>query len=493
MAPENNTAMHKDDLTTTKFRVIIVGAGIAGLAASHCLQKAGIDHVVLERRTEIDPPEGASFAVYPHGARILHQIGCLDAAKAACKPCLRYYSRGPDGIMQSDNGYFDNMKRIHGQDILLLERRQLLRVLYNCLPDKTPIRTGTEVKSVTQNSDMVEVVLGDGTVEKGDMVLGCDGVYSQVRNAMWTHANAIAPEAVVDEEKKRIQTGWKCLVGTGPPEPGLGERDMTSTSDEGFSFLALTQPDRAFWFVFCKLDTPVVWPQRVAYSEVDADALAEQLSDHPVSESVSFGRLWRRRHRGVLIPIQEGVLRRWYSGRVVLAGDAAHKMTPNIGLGGNTGLESVAVLCNHLVRTLQGTMAPPPLSQQKPTQAALERCFQAYQDGHRARVERIVQLSRLITRVQAWDSPLNRWVAVWIMPKLPDGLLAQVVSRLVRGAPKLDYVTTEGFPRGTVEWLDSKSGWSEELTRIFLISGLGLCIAAVSMCYYGFVLPHRII
>lgn len=92
------------------FRVIVVGAGVAGLAASQALQKAGIDHVVLERRDDIAPPEGASIAIYPHGARILHQFGCLAAAKAACVPMERFKNRTPDAKVIVDSSFFDYVK-----------------------------------------------------------------------------------------------------------------------------------------------------------------------------------------------------------------------------------------------------------------------------------------------------------------------------------------------------------------------------------------------
>lgn len=88
------------------FRVIVVGGGVAGLTASHCLQKAGIDHVVLEKRDVVAPPEGASIAIYPHGSRILHQIGCWEPVRKACVPCNRWLVRAPDGRKMLDNGYF---------------------------------------------------------------------------------------------------------------------------------------------------------------------------------------------------------------------------------------------------------------------------------------------------------------------------------------------------------------------------------------------------
>jgi 2-polyprenyl-6-methoxyphenol hydroxylase-like FAD-dependent oxidoreductase len=70
------------------------------------LHKAGIEHIVLERRDNVAPPEGASIAMYPHGARILHQLGCLTAVQAACVPSERWWYRGPDGKNIMDNGFF---------------------------------------------------------------------------------------------------------------------------------------------------------------------------------------------------------------------------------------------------------------------------------------------------------------------------------------------------------------------------------------------------
>lgn len=89
----------------------------------------------------------------------------------------------------------------HGQDILLLERRQFLQNLYDCLPDKSRVRLGCEVSTIEQNASGVEVILTDETVEKGDMVLGADGVRSPVRSMMWEQANKTTPGLITVQEK----------------------------------------------------------------------------------------------------------------------------------------------------------------------------------------------------------------------------------------------------------------------------------------------------
>lgn len=80
------------------------------MVASHCLQKAGIDHVVLERRDSVAPPEGSSIGMYPHGNRILYQLGLYEACEAACVPTGRWLTRKSDGKLLMDNGYFRHIK-----------------------------------------------------------------------------------------------------------------------------------------------------------------------------------------------------------------------------------------------------------------------------------------------------------------------------------------------------------------------------------------------
>lgn len=62
------------------FKVIIIGCGPIGLIAAHALHAAGIEFVLLERRTQIVEEIGASIIVWPHTLRVLHQLGLLEKA-----------------------------------------------------------------------------------------------------------------------------------------------------------------------------------------------------------------------------------------------------------------------------------------------------------------------------------------------------------------------------------------------------------------------------
>jgi hypothetical protein len=101
---------------------------------------------------------------------------------------------------------------------------------------------------------------------------------------------------------------------------------MTCVNEHGFSFLFLSQPKQIYFFVFSKMPKQTRGPYQQRWTKRDAEEVADKVKDHPVSDSLLFGELWRTRIRGQLVSIEEGVFKHWYSGRMVLAGDAVHKV-----------------------------------------------------------------------------------------------------------------------------------------------------------------------
>lgn len=65
-------------MVENKFKVIVVGGGPVGLTTAHILSRAGIEYVVLERRSSIHIDVGASLALWPQSLRVLSQLGLLE-------------------------------------------------------------------------------------------------------------------------------------------------------------------------------------------------------------------------------------------------------------------------------------------------------------------------------------------------------------------------------------------------------------------------------
>lgn len=105
------------------------------------------------------------------------------------------------------------------------------------------------------------------------------------------------------------------------------KNELSVVYNKGHSFLLGTQPKRCFYFVFQRVREPWKRYNRPRYTQEDAEKMAADVANIPVSETIVFGELWRKRWRGAVIDIEEGILNRWFYGRTVLVGDTAHKVS----------------------------------------------------------------------------------------------------------------------------------------------------------------------
>ncbi|RFU78064.1 fad binding domain-containing [Trichoderma arundinaceum] len=418
------------------FRVIVVGGGVAGLVASNALQKLGIDHVVLEKHSDIAPPLGAGISMWPHGLRILHQLGYLPAIRKAAAHYLTIAS--------------------HGIGFFPLERRTFLEILYDGLPDKSFIKTNAGVQDVEQFPDRVEITLTDGTVEVGDMILGCDGVHSHMRTLMWQHAGKTSPGLIPNKEKTSLKTCWKTLALTTPPIPELGDSYLTVTYNNGITFLATSQPHAVYFFVIFTLDKPFTWPHRERYTEEDAQKLANLVIDRPVTEELLFGEVWRRRTRSAVISLEECVMEHWHHGRIVLAGDAVHKVHPNMALGGNSAIEGVARVVNNIHKVMQTTKGS------KPSGTALNSAFAAYENEMKQRMKELMGISNMVAKMHTYATTYHKFLANWVLPLSNDKNFADLMGGYFASGPKLNFLPSVGFTNGMIEWKEKPDDIDDE-------------------------------
>lgn len=85
------------------FKVIIAGGGIAGLTLANCLEKHGIDYLLLEVYPEIAPQVGASIGFMPHGLRVFDQIGVYSEILKRVKPLDQFFFRNEKGELLAEH------------------------------------------------------------------------------------------------------------------------------------------------------------------------------------------------------------------------------------------------------------------------------------------------------------------------------------------------------------------------------------------------------
>ncbi|ROW03479.1 hypothetical protein VSDG_01303 [Cytospora chrysosperma] len=431
------------------FKVIIAGGGPAGLIAAHSLSKAGIDFVVLERRPEVLEDVGASLVVFPHNMRVLSQFGLLPKLREIGHEVLRWSDFTQYGLAR-ESWYMYLIKANHGAFSLMTHRAELVQALYESLSDedRARIHTGKKLASIESNSGGVVVTCEDGTSYEGSIVIGADGVHSATRRIMRDVSLKASPDAVVNDEKPfsvEYKTMWCTLPRLHEYAPG----DHNITHGDTASLQLLNASKRSWIFLYEKLDGE---PQeRVTYTEADMEAFAAKHGDMAVGNLLKLKDIFPKRLGGGMANLEEGVLKQWSGGRIVLVGDAAHKYTPNAGLGLNNGIQDVVALVNELHRCVESVGRGT-----SPSQDELSGAFRRYQEARWAKAQADYEMSAHTTRLCAWPNTIYWLFDQYVMRRLPyanELLVKYSVSPKIADAFCLDFVEGEEPFQGDVPWV----------------------------------------
>ena len=317
----------------------VVGSGIAGLAAAVGLARLGWDVTVVEQRPGPDG-DGAGLTLWPNAMGALDAIGVGDAVRDIGAPVSRAVINRPSGAQLSELPIASLTAR-YGP-LIAVHRGELQRVLLAAYPGE--VRHGTAASTADGN------VLIGGDQARSTVVIGADGINSAVR------------AAVTGEVRPRTcgQFAARGIARTGADTP-----QVTSESwGPGRRFgLVPLRDRRTYWFA-------------VTSTRDAAENLQQTFAGwhHPITEVLTAPQAGKT----PLLALQDlPPLPTWHdSRRVVLVGDAAHAMTPNLGQGAAQALQDVATLLAELAA--------------RPVPEALA----AYEHRRKRRAEQVVARSR---------------------------------------------------------------------------------------------------
>lgn len=204
------------------FKVLIIGGGVAGLSLAIMLEAYGFEYELLEKHSDVAPKLGAGVGLTPNGARILDQIGVWDLMCEHASPVNDGTALSPEGQTVIFNPYMGEwLEKLYvrppvfvdarlilpifsfGYKIHFLSRHDCLRILFDKIQRKSSIHLLKEVIKIEVGNigGKAYVETKDGSVYTGDIVIGADGVRSNVRRELWRIADSEKPGYIPKRDK----------------------------------------------------------------------------------------------------------------------------------------------------------------------------------------------------------------------------------------------------------------------------------------------------
>jgi salicylate hydroxylase len=324
-------------------RIAIAGAGIGGLAAAVGLLRAGFDVQIYEQAPEFGDV-GAGVTLTTGAMRCLAYLGLEDdveryVSRPRATPFL-HYATGEvlAGAAPPPEEEVTHERYAAGH----LFRADLHAILAHHVRRLSPsaVELDRRVVGAEQDDARARACFADASSAEADALIGCDGVRSSVRNALFGD----------DEPVFSGRIAYRFLVPGEQARPLLGVSELTAQY-VGPSKVFIRYPVSNGRLLNCvALSASDRWTAEGWSLPATREELLEELAGwHPdVRALVALAPPERLIKWGIF---EREPCETWTIGRIALLGDAAHPMQPFMGLGATTAIEDAAILARALAES----------------------------------------------------------------------------------------------------------------------------------------------
>lgn len=374
--------------------IAIIGGGIGGLTTAIALRQQGFSPIVYEAAPELRPI-GAGITLAINAMQVFRKLGLADKAISAGHSIEQLLIT--DGRLRPINRtVLRPLIEEFGVPNLGIHRGALQQLLVDALPAEA-IRLGKSLRCLENGEGGVQLHFDDGAYAAADIFIAADGIHSAVRRQLFPACRQRSAGQVCWRGVCRADTGPWRQQGTEAWAPG-----------KRFGIVPIAE-ESIYWFAVVNEKPGFDWESLSKEGLLDAF----QPFARPVLELIENTPA----DRIIYSPIYDlEALPRWFSGRIVLLGDAAHATTPNMGQGACQAIEDAWVLAQCL------------------SSLPLGEAFSQYQDRRKKRADGIVKQSRRLGRMAQLDSSALGHLRNYILRLIPSSLAAQGLREVVKGS-----------------------------------------------------------
>ncbi|KAJ5502150.1 hypothetical protein N7463_005024 [Penicillium fimorum] len=337
-----------------RLNIIVVGAGLGGLATAIALASSGHTVTVYEQAQKLGEV-GAGIQIPSNSTRLLSRLGLDPYLKEyVTEPGSISFRRWQSGGVIGLTKLIPNFREQFGAPYYVIHRANFHSALH-----KRALDLGVTVKVASRvvgyNVEGPSIVLENGETDSADLIVAADGVKSVARGTLdesskpsFEKTGFAAYRATVDVEliKEDPELAW--LLEKPALNIWIGDQRhvMTYTIGAGKSFnMVLSHPDDS---------DPSTWDQANTLSDMRREFQGWDSRLEKIIGLIQKTIKW---------PLISGVpLSRWVNGKVLILGDAAHAMLPYMSQGAAMAVEDGAALARSLSKIENAADIPKALS-----------------------------------------------------------------------------------------------------------------------------------
>lgn len=401
---------------------LIIGAGIAGCTLALLLKRVGVTSTIYEAypREQACQGSGGGLQIAPNGMLVLDHLGLageLLSRGIVCPDFAFYNQYGKRLVALPVDPY-----REFAQPAVMMTRATIHEVLMEAVEHEEGIKVEFDKRLVSlsgfdtegdegddDSGGAVTALFEDGSSARGDLVVGADGLHSRTRAivlgdddprpqflGLMTSGGFARTDALLDLPEDQQGTAHFLCGPTG--------------GTFGYCRVRADDPRLVMWWRNMYVGDHPEWceraPTRDELQAIDTDELKARILDVPGGWSPLARQLVTETEhilRGTVHDV--AALPRWFAGRAVLIGDAAHAVSPHSGQGASLALEDAMYLAKMIRLALRdhratvladsgGDDGQRRLSAKTVPKAVFESAFRAFEAGRKARAEMVAAEGR---------------------------------------------------------------------------------------------------